>query len=71
MAAKPIRWNANVALIPNHEGTRLRVLAKDVESITEFVYVVAKDGDGRHFLSTDGTLEGSMPFHLVIAWRAA
>lgn len=65
----PIRWNTNAGLIPNHEGVRIRVLAKDVGSITEHVYVVAKDGDGRHFLSTDGTLLGKLPIRLVVAWR--
>lgn len=65
-----IRWTTNVGLIPNQEGARIRVLAKDVGSITEFVYVVAKDGDGCHFLSTDGTIAGALPMHLVIAWRS-
>jgi hypothetical protein len=70
MPVEPIRWNTNAGLIPNHEGMHIRVLAKDVGSITEFVYVIAKDGDGLHFLSTDGTLEGLLPFCLVIAWRS-
>lgn len=69
VGSKPIRWNTNIGLIPNHEGMHIRVLAKDIGAITEFVYVVTKDGDGHHFLSTDGTLEGALPFRLVIAWR--
>jgi hypothetical protein len=70
MTGAPIRWNTDAALIPNREGMRVRVLAKDVKSATEFVYIIAKDGDGRHFLSCDGTLDGALPIHLVIAWRS-
>jgi hypothetical protein len=66
----PIRWNTKAEQIPNREGARFRVLAKDGNSFTEFVYVVAKDGDGQHFLSIDGTPEEELPLHLVIAWRA-
>ena len=70
MSAKAIRWNTNAGLIPHQGGMRIHVLAKDVGSITEFVYIVARDADGCHFLSTDGTLRGALPFHLVIAWRS-
>lgn len=66
---KPIRWNADVELIPNQEGKRIRALVRNTRWITEFVYIVARDGDGCHFLSTDGTIDGMLPFHLVIAWR--
>ncbi len=69
MSAEAIRWSTDVDGIPNKVGVRVRVLAKDVRSLTEFVYVIAKDGDGRHYLSTDGTLEGELPLHLAIAWR--
>jgi hypothetical protein len=69
MPPKPIRWNTDGGLIPNQEGLRIHVLANDVRSITEFIYVVAKDGDERHFISTDGTLAGELPFRLVVAWR--
>lgn len=69
MSTKPIRWNTSVSQIPNHVGARIHVLAKAVNSLTEYIYIVAKDGDGCHYLSTDGTLAGALPFHLVVAWR--
>jgi hypothetical protein len=66
-----IRWCTDGALIPNREGARVRVLAKDIgATLTEFTYVIARDGDGRHYLSTDGTLDGELPYSLVVAWRA-
>lgn len=66
----PICWNTDAGMIPNHEGVHIRALARDVGSITEHVYVIARDADGRHFLSTDGTLLGELPLRLVVAWRA-
>lgn len=68
---EPIRWRTDAGAIPNEEGARIRVLARDVDSITEFVYVVGKDEGGRHFLSTDGTRSSELPTHLVAAWRRA
>ena len=65
----PIRWNMNTGLIPNREGARIRVLAKDAGAMIELAYIVAKGVDRRHFLSSDGTPDGALPFHAVIAWR--
>lgn len=66
-----MRWNRHVSQIPNREGLRIVALVADADTFCEVWAAVFVDGDGRHFLSTDGTIEKQIAPNQVHGWRRA
>lgn len=64
------KWNARPEAIPNVDGSELFVLVRADFKIEEAACVVAKDADGRHFLSEDGSIEKHIPYVNVLGWRS-